>query len=89
MAKPKVENVNTGFIIKNKFKTSDKHPVWKGWININGDQWEIAMWNGKIKTGESAGDPMFNVTMQTSEDADKYKKKESSNQNYTDDDMPF
>ena len=43
----------SGFIFKNKYKTEDKHPMYKGNINWKGELIDIALWVKKDKEGKS------------------------------------
>lgn len=45
------DNTNTGALFSNK-KTKDTQPDYKGKVNINGVDYELAGW---IKTSENAG----------------------------------
>ena len=36
--------INTGAIFKNDNKTADNHPDYKGKVNVNGKEMEIALW---------------------------------------------
>lgn len=44
--------VNSGAIFKNDFKTADNQPDYRGKINVNGKEWEIALW---VKEAQQAG----------------------------------
>jgi len=41
---------NTGVIFKNDKKTSEKHPDYKGKVNVNGKEMEVALWVKQGKT---------------------------------------
>lgn len=41
---------NTGAIFKND-KKAENHPDWKGKINVNGKEMDIALWNRTSKNG--------------------------------------
>jgi hypothetical protein len=40
---------NTGFIFKNKHKSEDKHPEYRGTINVDGIEKEISLWVNREK----------------------------------------
>jgi uncharacterized protein (DUF736 family) len=42
---------NTGAIFKNDKKTSETHPDYKGKVNVNGKDMEVALWLKESKTG--------------------------------------
>ena len=43
---------NKGVIFKNAKKTSDKHPDYRGEIDVNGQRWEISLWVNESKEGK-------------------------------------
>lgn len=43
--------LNTGAIFKNTNKTSEKHPDYKGKVNVNGKEMEVALWVKQGKAG--------------------------------------
>lgn len=43
---------NTGTLFKNQYKTEDKHPNYKGRINVFGKMMDIALWKRTGKLGE-------------------------------------
>jgi hypothetical protein len=43
---------NTGAIFKNDKKTSDKQPDYKGKVNVNGKEMEVALWLKEGKAGK-------------------------------------
>jgi hypothetical protein len=46
------DNTNTGVLFINKNKKEDKHPFWKGKINIKGEEFDLSAWDRDTKTGE-------------------------------------
>ena len=44
---------NTGTLFKNQYKTEDKHPNYKGRINVDGKMMDIALWKRTTKQGEN------------------------------------
>ena len=51
---------NTGAIFKNDKKTAETHPDYKGKVNVNGKEMEVALW---LKTSQ-AGKKYFSATFQ-------------------------
>jgi len=49
---------NTGAIFKNDKKTNEKQPDYKGKVNVNGKEMEVALW---VKTS-SAGNTYFSAS---------------------------
>ena len=47
----------TGYLFKNKYKTADNHPTYKGTAKVNGMDKEIAAW---VATGRS-GDKYLSI----------------------------
>ena len=43
--------LNTGAIFKNDKKTSEKQPDYKGKVNVNGKEMEVALWVKQGKNG--------------------------------------
>ena len=46
------DNTNSGALFKNTRKDSDKHPDYKGTINVEGKDYDIAAWLRESKKGE-------------------------------------
>ena len=61
---------NTGTIFKNKFAKEEKHPGYKGQINVEGKLFDIAMW---VK--EYEGNKYFSVSI-----SEPYKKPEQESE---------
>jgi hypothetical protein len=40
---------NTGFLFKNKFQKEDKHPQYRGIVNVTGKEMNCALWYNKEK----------------------------------------
>jgi len=45
------QKINSGAIFKNDNKSSDKHPEYKGKINVDGKEYAIALWLNESKAG--------------------------------------
>jgi uncharacterized protein (DUF736 family) len=72
---------NTGAIFKNDKKTAETHPDYKGKVNVNGKDMEVALWLKESK----AGTKYFSATFQ-----EPYVKPEARVvTDEQDDDLPF
>jgi len=73
--------INTGAIFKNDKKTSETHPDYKGKVNVNGKDMEVALWLKESKSGLK----YFSATFQ-----EPYVKPEAAIvTDEQDDDLPF
>lgn len=70
---------NSGAIFKNTRKQEDRHPDYKGQINVNGQLFDIALW---VKRPDGK-DPYFSASI-----SEPYKKDEPATSEPTDD-LPF
>jgi hypothetical protein len=43
---------NKGIIFENKYKTTDRHPDYKGRINFNGVEYDLGAWYGTTRNGD-------------------------------------
>lgn len=75
---------NTGAIFKNDKKSSANHPDYRGVVNANGKDMEIALWLKESKTGKKYFSVSLSEPYQTDAQAsgDKSLKQQ-------DDDLPF
>jgi uncharacterized protein (DUF736 family) len=72
---------NSGAIFKNDNKKSENHPDYKGKVNVNGADMEVALWLKESKTGTK----YFSATFQ-----EPYVKPEARVvTDEQDDDLPF
>ena len=72
---------NSGAIFKNDKKTAETHPDYKGKVNVNGKDMEVALWLRESK----AGTKYFSATFQ-----EPYVKPEAAIvTDEQDDDLPF
>ena len=46
------DKTNTGVLFVNKERKSDKYPNFRGTINVNGKDFEVAGWTRESKTGD-------------------------------------
>lgn len=54
------DNTNTGAIFKNDKKESEKHPDYKGQINVNGVEYWLSAW---IKTSTKTGNKFMSLSV--------------------------
>ena len=82
------DNTNRGALFTNERKTSDKHPAYRGSINVGGKEYWLSAW---IKTGKS-GAKFMSLSIQSKEAYVEAKKapKPASSVGIDDDDfVPF
>jgi uncharacterized protein (DUF736 family) len=46
------DNTNSGALFKNKEKLTEKHPDYKGSLNVDGDEFWVSAWLKTSKKGE-------------------------------------
>ena len=78
------DNTNSGALFKNDKKESDKHPDYKGSINVNGTEFWLSSWLKKSKAGAT----YMSLSVQPKDDAPAKpaQKKASAS---VDEDLPF
>jgi len=64
------DNTNSGALFKNKNKESDKHPDYRGSINVNGKDFWISSW---LKTSK-AGEKYMSLSVQAKEEQNREAK---------------
>ncbi len=76
------DNTNTGTLFKNE-SDNEKAPQYKGKINVNGKEYELAAWVREAKSGKGK---FFSLKVQ-----EPYKKEEPKSAKFEDieDDLPF
>ena len=76
-------DLNTGSIFKNDFKQEERHPDYKGQVNLGGDMKDIALW---LRQSKTTGKKYFYVQV-----SEPYQKAEPAGVGASgvDDDVPF
>jgi hypothetical protein len=80
------DNTNRGAIFKNDKKGNDKAPEYKGTINIEGADYEIALWIQKSKDGSKT---FFSTSQKLKEVQPEVKAAESKTVEVEETDLPF
>ena len=79
------DNTDTGALFKNKNRTTDKHPEYKGTINVGGKDYDIAAW---VRESKKDGSKFFSIKV-----SEPYQKSGGANTGYSggdlDDSIPF
>ena len=70
---------NTGAIFKNTNKKADNHPDYKGKVNVNGKEMEVALW---VKQGKNGS--FFSASF-----SEPYVAQDSISKVVEDTDLPF
>lgn len=80
------DNTNRGSLGKNKNKTSDKHPDYKGKLNIDGREYWLSGW---VK--ETNGDKWVSLSVQEKEQKQDHSApaREYKEEAMSDDSLPF
>jgi hypothetical protein len=84
------DNTNRGAIWKNRDKKEEKHPDFKGSLNVNGVDYWVSAW--KRKEGDAANKPALSFSIQPKDEQAKPegKPKPSPSRNEDmDDQIPF
>ena len=68
----RVDKENTGFATLNKFATETKHPKYKGVVNVDGKQFEVAIWE---RESQKTAEKYLSFTFQDEETASKWRNK--------------
>ena len=74
---------NTGAIFKNNYKKAETHPDYKGKMNVDGKEKEVALWVRETKNGEKF------FSMAISEPYKPQPVAEELTKTEVDDDLPF
>jgi uncharacterized protein (DUF736 family) len=92
---PEYDNTNSGALFTN-VKKGEKHPDFKGSINVDGKEWDIAAWNRTSKAGKQflslkVSVPFVKETFKPDQDELVLEKPkyEGRKQDDSGDDIPF
>ena len=50
---PEYDNTNRGALFKNQYKKAENHPDYRGPLNVDGKELEVAAWVRKSKDGKT------------------------------------
>lgn len=82
------DNTNRGAIWKNRDKTEDKHPDFKGQLNVDGVDFWVSAW--KRKEGDAANKPALSFSIKIKEEKQEAAKPEPAKRDVDlDDEIPF
>jgi uncharacterized protein (DUF736 family) len=79
------DNTNSGALFRNKDKQDDRHPDYKGNINVGGEEFWISSW---LKTSK-AGEKYMSLSVQPKQAKPKVASKSAPADEPFDDDIPF
>ena len=80
------DNTNTGVLFKNDRKESDRHPDYRGSINVDGAEFWLSSW---IKEGKSGKFMSLSVTPKDERSQSSAPKPSAPARMEEDDDIPF
>ena len=66
------DNTNRGAIWKNRDKTEDKHPDFKGSLNVNGVEYWVSAW--KRKDSDASNKPALSFSIKPKEERQATQK---------------
>ena len=86
--------INTGAIFKNDNKKADNHPDYKGKVNVNGKEMEVALWlktsaKGVKFMSASFSEPFVKSEPQNTQINSTLKQVIIHESNFDNDDLPF
>jgi uncharacterized protein (DUF736 family) len=84
MSDKQYDNTNRGVLFKNERKESDKHPDYKGNLNVEGVEYWLDAW---IKEGKSG--KFMSVSIKKKEPMQKQVDVKKQQNPMDDDDLPF
>ena len=61
------DNTNTGLLAKNEDRKSDKHPEYRGSINVGGTEYWLSAWVKEGKSGKLEGKKFFSLAVSPKE----------------------
>lgn len=79
------DNTNTGVLFKNE-SPNEKAPAYKGKINVNGTDYQLAAWVKEAKSGKGK---FMSLKIEPMRDAKPQPKQESKGFEDIDSDVPF
>lgn len=84
------DNTNTGILTRNQNRETDKHPEYRGSVNVNGEEFWLSAWVREGKEGgKLEGQKYFSLSL-TPKDAPKAAPKAASKPvEIEEDDVPF
>ena len=74
---------NSGAIFKNNYKKAETHPDYKGKMNVDGKEKEVALWVRETKTGDKYFSMAISEPYKPQPMAEEFQKKNDE------DDFPF
>jgi uncharacterized protein (DUF736 family) len=85
---------NSGAIFKNDNKKSENHPDYKGKVNVNGKDMEVALWLKESSKGTkyfsaSFSEPYIKTDEPQNQGREALKKTIIHESNFDNDDLPF
>lgn len=86
--------INTGAIFKNDNKKAENHPDYKGKVNVNGKEMEVALWMKTSAKGvkfmsASFSEPFVKSEPQNTQINGTLKQAIIHESNFDNDDLPF
>jgi hypothetical protein len=81
------DNTNRGAIWKNRDKTEDRHPDFKGSLNVEGTEYWVSAW--KRKEGEPGNKPALSFSIKPKEERQPQAQERKSHAQDMDDEIPF
>jgi uncharacterized protein (DUF736 family) len=79
------DNTNSGALFKNEDKKSDKHPDYRGQLDVEGEEYWVSAW---IKTSK-AGKKYMSLSIQAKEERESIPAHTNRNEDFDDSDIPF
>jgi hypothetical protein len=83
------DNTNRGAIWKNRDKKEDKHPDFKGSLNVNGVDYWVSAWKRKDDAPNNQPALSFSIKPKDEQAAKETKPQPSRQQVELDDEIPF
>jgi hypothetical protein len=86
------DNSNRGAVWKNRDKTEDRHPDFKGSLNVEGREFWVSAW--KRKDGDASNKPALSFSIKLKEEKQEAAKPTATKQSAArdedmDDEIPF